>query len=312
MEKLNELNKLFNSSNPDEILKFYNNFKTARELITWSKNRPRGKAKIYTVKGDTDLIIVIPTTNRNGKLAKNCENNVFKGQEIVFIESGLDPFFNYARNSNIGLRYALRYKPKWIVLSNDDVQKVDDIHKLKTELSILDNNKIKIVTAKDLTDKLYLGKPIFTNLAKLHYYIHVLRHKNLYPKPLKEYARIYKNYLNVLKKYSPNYKMVINDIPRKKLFFKKIRSFNGSSFFFILSPYLIKAFKGNVFDEVFINGVEDHELFLRTDIQNKAIVNFKIKQKRGGGQTLGKGVKRVWIELFGLIYLNELLKRTKK
>ena len=118
-----KLNNLFISKNLEDIIKFYSYFKTAEELIVWSKRRPHGRAKIYEVSGDKEIIVVIPTADYNGEYAKNCRENIFNGLQMAFVDSGEkgDPYFNYSRNCNIGIEHALKYNPKWIILSNDDV-----------------------------------------------------------------------------------------------------------------------------------------------------------------------------------------------
>ncbi|MHB1830404.1 MAG: hypothetical protein ACYCO0_03335, partial [Candidatus Micrarchaeaceae archaeon] len=138
----NELNDLYTSKSINDILRFYDYFHSRNQLIRWMKNRKPGRAKIYEAKGKTDIIIVIPTADYNGKFAQNCRKNIFKGMHIIFIESGgiTDKYFNYARNVNKGLKFALKYKPKWIIVSSDDMVKVDDISILENELFNLNKN----------------------------------------------------------------------------------------------------------------------------------------------------------------------------
>ena len=143
-EELDELNRLFTSKNVDDVIKFYDHFDTPEQLIEWMKNRPGAPMKIYEVEGDKDIVIVIPTANHEGEFAKNCANNIFKGQQIVFVESN-GPFFNYARSCNYGLKYALRYKPSWVVISNDDITKIDPMSLLKNKLLNLNGD---IISAK--------------------------------------------------------------------------------------------------------------------------------------------------------------------
>ena len=132
-EELDELNRLFTSNSVEDVIKFYDHFENAEQLIEWMKNRPSAPMKIYEVEGEKDIVIVIPTANHEGELAKNCANNIFKGQQIVFVESN-GPFFNYARSCNYGLKYALKYNPKWIVLSNDDIQEIGSLESFSQKL----------------------------------------------------------------------------------------------------------------------------------------------------------------------------------
>lgn len=170
MVKSEKLNSLYNSKNVEDLIKFYNNFSTREELIAWSKNRPKGRANIYTVNGKKDIVIVIPTIDRQSKCAKNCANSIFKGQQIVFVESGKDdPYFNYARNCNIGLKYALKYNPKWIVLSNDDMRKVDDFKILTKFISRLKSDVDLIVSKNTLfkIDRIKQLRKLFFTYEKL-------------------------------------------------------------------------------------------------------------------------------------------------
>ena len=131
-EELDELNRLFTSKNVDDVIKFYDHFDKPEQLIDWMKNRPSAPMKIYEVEGEKDLVVIIPTNNHNGQFAKNCKD-VFKGLQVVFVESN-GPFFNYARSCNYGFKYALKYKPKWIILSGHDVSNIEDISNLKYNL----------------------------------------------------------------------------------------------------------------------------------------------------------------------------------
>lgn len=110
------------SNNPS----FYNGFENREQLIQWMRERPKGVANIYEVEGDSDIIVVIPTADFNGKYARECRNNIFNGLHIIFVESGEvpDPYFNYAHNCNVGVKKAMEYNPKWVVVSNDDMVKL--------------------------------------------------------------------------------------------------------------------------------------------------------------------------------------------
>ena len=141
-------NNYFTSDDPDKIIEFYNGFKNRDQLIQWMRERPKGVANIHEVEGEKDIIVVIPTADFYGKYAKECRDNIFKGLHMVFVESGEapDPYFNYAHNCNIGIMKAMEHNPKWIVISNDDMYKLDDIHKLVHNLSEHRNADIVYVT----------------------------------------------------------------------------------------------------------------------------------------------------------------------
>ena len=143
-------NNYFTSDDPNKIIEFYTGFENRDQLIQWMQERPKGVANVREVEGDKDIIVVIPTADFNGKYAKGCRDNVFKGLHIIFVESGGlgDFYFNFAHNCNVGIKKAMEYNPKWVVFSNDDMYKINDIGKLKDELKSIDMNKVMVVYAK--------------------------------------------------------------------------------------------------------------------------------------------------------------------
>ena len=83
-------NNYFTSDDPNKIIEFYNGFENRDQLIRWMRERPKGVATIHEVGGDKDIIVVIPTADFSGKYAKECRENIFRGLQIVFVESGGD------------------------------------------------------------------------------------------------------------------------------------------------------------------------------------------------------------------------------
>ena len=119
-------NNLFTSNDPEKIIEFYNGFENRDQPVQWMKERPKGNSYIHEVEGEKDIIVVIPTLDFNGKYAVNCRENIFKGLHIIFVESGEkdDFYFNYAHNCNMGIKKAMEYNPKWVVVSNDDIHRI--------------------------------------------------------------------------------------------------------------------------------------------------------------------------------------------
>jgi len=135
-------NSLFMSNDPKKIIEFYDGFENRDQLIQWMKDRPKGVSYIHEVEGDKDIIVVIPTADFNGEYARGCRDNIFKGLHMVFVESGIGNFyFSYAHNCNVCIRKAMEYNPKWVVVSNDDMHKVDDISIMTKQLLNIDNQK---------------------------------------------------------------------------------------------------------------------------------------------------------------------------
>ncbi|MGC8484002.1 MAG: hypothetical protein ACP5OE_10215, partial [Thermodesulfobium sp.] len=149
-------NNYFLSNDPNKIIQFYDSFDNRDEVIEWMKERPKGSCEIREVDGDKNIIVVIPTADFDGKYAKNCREEIFKGLHIVFVVSGKNNFyFNYAHNCNVGIKKALEYNPKWIVISNDDMKKIDDCKKLIFELRNVDK-EYSIVFTKEYSNNSHL------------------------------------------------------------------------------------------------------------------------------------------------------------
>jgi len=132
-------NNYFLSSNPKDIIHFYEGFENREELIDWMKERPKGSCEIMEVEGEKEIIVVIPTADFKGEYAKRCREEIFTGLHIIFVVSGKgNNYFNYAHNCNVGIKKALEYNPQWIVVSNDDMYKIDDVSKIVKELRQVD------------------------------------------------------------------------------------------------------------------------------------------------------------------------------
>ena len=158
-------NNYFLSSDPKDIIHFYEGFENREELIDWMKERPKGSCEIMEVEGEKDIIVVIPTADFEGEYAKRCREEIFKGLHIIFVVSGKgNNYFNYAHNCNLGIKKAMEYNPKWVVLSNDDMHKIDNIEQLRTSLSEIPEN-LDLVYAVSPENKFsaptYIGRPTF-------------------------------------------------------------------------------------------------------------------------------------------------------
>lgn len=281
-------NNYFISDETAEIIKFYNGFENRDQLVQWMKERPKGIANIIEVDGDKEVIVVIPTADFNGNYAKNCRENIFKGLHIIFVESGEvpDPYFNYAHNCNVGIKKAMVYNPNWVVISNDDMQKIDDIRKLLGKLNRVEN-KIGFVAFADKS--FHHTKPELLVPVNMFVYFYYLKNKSF---------RI----LNYLIKYFDIKYVVTTDKLVKRVFFKKIASILELNDFAIFSADIIEENKFSIFDEIFINHFEDTDLSLRISYEKKKtlITNFKIGSIEGG--TFGKDSGRYLRSIASLAY----------
>ena len=207
------------------------------------------------------------------------------------------PFFNYARSCNFGLKYVLKYNPKRIVLSNDDMEKVDGISKLRSELSRLDYNENDIIFASGNSR----GRDINSVLVKYRVFFKIY---------VKIRGGILEKYNSIAGKFNSDLTVIGKKRFNRfssKLFYKKIKEFYGIFDFVIFSSNYIKS-KSQVFDPTFINGGEDHFLSYTALLNNVhyKLINFDIKSI--GSQSVGKGDLRIIRNLVGLLYFNYIMK----
>jgi hypothetical protein len=293
-EKLDELNKLFTSKNPEDVMRFYDHFDNAEQLISWMKDRPSAPMRIFEQKGKKDIVVVIPTANHNGKLANNCKK-IFKGLQIVFVESN-GPFFNYARSCNLGLKYASNYKPKWLVLSNDDIQKTEKISVVRSKILALDPNKVKLAVPVQVVNnsiqrnEVYLVKS--NKLSFIYYSLLSLKYLGI--------MRVF-FFCRLSKRLKLNY-LVGGKHNSNRFFFKKVFKFILPSYFIIINSDFLKM-KNLVFDETFVNGEEDTDLVLR-NLSGIYKMDLTVTNVGNGGNSLGVGKIRNLRNISNRTYLN--------
>ena len=283
-------NNLFTSKDPEKIIEFYNGFDNKSELIQWMNERPKGVTTIYEVEGDKNIIVVITTADYNGKYAKECRDNIFKGLHIVFVESGgrEDNYFNFAHNINTGIRKAMEYNPKWVVVSNDDMVIIDSSSTLKNQLMEIDNNNYRVLFTRPSyyhSIPCYLSRQRITR--KILFY--------LLGRPRRKQFLLEKRFgVEFFLPPSHGY---------WKFFFKKGISILSIATFGIFSPELIREFK-NLYDETYINSAEDMDLSVRIAFKKipASIIGYRIGNLKGS--TLGRDVNRHLREIAGLYYFN--------
>ncbi|MEM3192917.1 MAG: hypothetical protein QW292_12705 [Candidatus Parvarchaeota archaeon] len=295
--------RLFTSDNADDILKFYDTFSNRDELIQWMKERPKGRAEIIEVEGDKEIIVVIPTADFNGKYAKECRENIFKGLHIVFVESGFpkDPYFNYAHNCNVGIKKAMEYGPKWVVVSNDDMYKIDEASELMEQLSNIDNSKIDTVFTQPT---LYHSVPsIIGNPTKIFSFA-----LNLAGYLSKRYKGVKRRYYLLTKLnrnifYPRRNDRVLEKILNKISFRNVAKFINIMSFGIFSSEFILKN-GGNLFDELYVNEMEDTDLsiLLSKNKDKTSFINFRIGDRIGS--TLGLASDRGARSFLGYAYLS--------
>ena len=295
-------NNYFTANDLHKIMEFHQGFRNRNELIKWMRERPTGSYIIHEFKGNDDIIVVIPTMNIDGEFAKKCRDNIFKDFHIIFVESGEVPdfYFNYAHNCNVGIKKAMEYNPRWIILSNDDINsnfKADD---LEAELSKINNKTTNIVLSRNgsqsssktsICSFTTLGSLIFKFLNITRLYILLKNYKNLYISM--QISQKFGNRYFVL-----GYGKNIFNIIRKRVY-----SFYNFEAFGIFSYEWLKHRSG-LFDETYINAHEDIDtsILLSKEPEKIAWINYGINGV--GGVSLGNNLQRGLRTVASSCYLN--------
>jgi len=293
-------NNLFTSNDPNKIVEFYDGFDNRDQLIQWMRERPKGVSYIHEVEGDKEIIVVITTADFNGKYARECRDNIFKGLHMVFVESGGrgDFYFNIAHNINLGIKKATEYDPKWIVFSSDDMYKIDSVSKLVKELGKVNEKLIDVVfTHESIYHSIPagFGKQRFTRYPLRMLLIHKV-------KILDRISLTFKQ-IKIERKLGCNY-FVYPVRGHTKYIFKPGYTFVSFTDFGIFSSEFLKQKHGNLFDETFVNAQEDHDIMIEFFIKTGrfTFIDFQIGDYIGS--SLGVGISRDFRELAGIAYLN--------
>lgn len=282
----------YTSKDYKDIVEFYNRFKDKESIISWMQKRKKAEPNLVEYNRGNYAIVVIPTIDADGKWATK-DKEIFKGLHIIFAENeGKKPnkYFNYSYAINKGVERALNYNPKWIIISNDDMEKQDDISKLIAELKQSENyDTLFFPKTNTYSSEVGLYKPRCQNLLRIR----------------SEWRRAY---ANIYKKFQIEYELL--DVKNrgfiyKNLIYKPISiisiNHHQDNFIVLNSNYVRKELNGRVFDDAFINGHEDTWLSYKyLQHSNFKISNWKIKAVAGG--TLGTDKDRAFREIANQIY----------
>jgi hypothetical protein len=291
-------NELYTSKDWKDTAKFYDLFDSKREIIDWMKSRPKAKPKIVHYNEETDnyAVVVIPTIDTNSKWSKNAKH-IFDKLHIVFAENRNkkpNPYFNYSKSVNEGVKAALHYNPEWVIISNDDMRKQDDIDNLIKDLRKSENyDTIFFPKSSTYSNNTSISKPYLQN---------IIRH----------FSTWRRKYLKIYKKLDIKYE--IQDLKLKGYFYSnflykpvlKIPHAQGS-FIVLNTKFIKKKLNHGIFDEIFINGHEDTWLcYKHLNNCNYGMSDFKIFGYIGSSLLTGK--KRFFAEIANEIYFEYLLK----
>ena len=281
-----------------EILKFYEEFQNYNYLIKWLLGVKRKEPKIIVKKSKiTKVVAVIPTRS-----AKNITSLKKKYGDISLViavnQKGMG-HFNYAYSINKAIKEALKMKPLWLIVANDDIKDVGKTSDLVKILDTIDNYSIDVV---------------FPNYTTLYPYSHefVLVRYRFYSGLL---LRIIRKKTFVKYLLHKKYGIKIFAQPsswRERLVFKKIYSFTNVGDFSIISSNFIKKNGGKLFDDTFLNGNEDTEVSLK--FKTNRIKHIDYKMDCGyGGNSLGHDQERFLRDIATQCYIyHKYLKRKYK
>lgn len=292
-------NNKFLSKNANEVMEFYEGFRSVEDMVEWMKSRPKGKANIREISGNKNIVVVIPTIDANGEHSLRCKESIFHGLQLIFVESGVDNnYFNYAHNVNIGIKIALKYNPHWIICSNDDMYKIDDINVLVEKLSRIDNRKIKAVFVTPSAYHSYgssIGKkrPILSHLGFYSY--------NLIKGSVKKFRLQYM----LWNRYKVKWLQGPRNFFISKIFLKAPLQVNITSSFSIFSGTWCNKVNGQILEEGYINGVEDWELSLKLSVKDDS--NLFLDYRIGDmiGTSFGNDITRSLRDVANIVYFNQ-------
>jgi hypothetical protein len=293
-------NSYFTSNDPRKIFEFYEGFKDREELIEWMRERPKGVSYIHETEGNKDVIVVIPTADYNGKLAKSCREEIFKGLHVIFVESGIsNHYFSYEHNCNTGIKKALEYNPKWIIISNDDVIKIDDSSILVRQLGSLSGSNSDVVFVTENVGR-HSNTFSFKKITKISLYIARILH--LFKIKISRSSVIYLH-----GKFNSLYFVYpLNGDLVDKLF-PTIFSYKNVEDFFIVSGSFARKNEGILFDEMYINGYEDQDFSL---VKLKECKLAQIAYKIGSytSATMSRGLGYSLRNVANGVYFNSRIK----
>ena len=134
----------------------------------------------------------------------------------------------------MGLRYALRYDPKWVILANDDIYKIDEFEKLKRQLNKISHKYDIIFTKKPNIHHsmpMYIGNATF--LTRLY---HRLK------------GNFTKKQQDIFDRFSVDRFAISDDMNvfksfLYKFFYKRELKFYNSGDFVVLNPQFIRKKK---------------------------------------------------------------------
>ena len=288
------LDQLYDSNDISDLFLFYDSFDNTKDIVDWMIRRPRVHGRIVDIDGDDDIVVVVPTIDSNSEMFVNLHEKVFPGLRIVAVESGKTPFFSYSRNVNKGISHALKYKPRFVIVSNDDMYRIDSIEILLNQLSTVPDDEGKVFYTRPGNYNSY-----WVNIGKPTLFRYLLLFLN--SKYTRARIRIEEDHRDLL---SLRYLVYGQNFPYNVMIKPECEVQNVGSFSIYSQKFLQKSY-GKLFDETYINGMEDLDLSLR--ILSQKIIKRSLDYKIGSlmGKSLGKFASiRTLKQIVNSVYFN--------
>jgi GT2 family glycosyltransferase len=230
---------------------------------------------ILEISGDNDIIIITPTKHIKSKLAVDFINTIksksYYNPRIVVIESS-GTEFHFSKNMNIGMNTALKYNPKYIAFSNDDVRPVE-MHWDYKLISRIVEKQLAYVSPLFINSNGQINGPNIT----MPPYLEVLFFTSFY-RLIPQFT------FPLIRKINSLLSNGKNDIHDSSMF----PGIVNTQPFSIFNSDILKIVKG--FSEDFVNGCEDFELALRINLRGfKYGLDTKVKFLNFNSATIGSG-----------------------
>ncbi|MHB8360880.1 MAG: hypothetical protein ACYDBI_09605 [Thermoplasmataceae archaeon] len=288
------MDQLYDSNDLSDLFLFYDSFDNTKDIVDWMIRRPKVNGKIVDIDGDDDIVVVVPTIDSNSEMFVNLREKVFPGLRIVAVESGKTPFFSYSRNVNKGISHALKYKPRFVIVSNDDMYRIDHIEILLNQLSNVPDDEENVIYTQTGNYNSYwvnIGKPtLLRNLFLL-----------FNSKYTRTRIRIEEDHPDLL---SLRYMVYGQNFPYNIMIKPECEVRNVGSFSIYSQKFLQKSY-GKLLDETYINGMEDIDLSLR--ILSYKVIKRSVDYRIGSliGKSLGKFTSiRTVKQIVNSVYFN--------
>jgi GT2 family glycosyltransferase len=212
---------------------------------------------------------------------------------MIFVQSGgkEDYYFNFAHNCNVGIKRAMKYNPNWVIVSNDDMYKIDDVDVLVKQLHDISRKNYNFVFIKP-----FRHHTRSVRIIKINYFynfFNMITNYNAGRFRLIEHKKFNIKFITMRSKYA----LIFSP-------FQKGYHFMEAQYIQIFSHKFVEKASGNIFDENYINSHEDTDLSLRINLFDKNVATIDYNIGNYMGSSLGNNDARYIRDVLDLCYFN--------